>query len=445
MKTLFILSAAVLMLSACSNDRELGNPTPETKANAIGFEVLKKHVLVRSGSTTGLEETDHYNFGVFAYKNSDAANPIMSDYLVGYFGNGDPKVGYSAGSQTTLEGSRWAYEGLGSSEYNYAGTDGYYTTRADYYMSNWPNQYLRYWDKSSNYTEFFAYAPYLHSSTAGNHIVAISNIESGSCTLTFADRSIVAGNDDRSKFEYMYAYTKVENAQYNTEVQLQFKRLTAKVNIAFYEEIAGYSVEILNLKDDTEGVCAAPAKRSGSEGSYTYKYGTVYKNSGLKIEFSEPARITWQNPVAMVSEHLTFEAPSGTISETNTQDKPATKSNTTYYAIPKAFADCSATSTDIDTGLTFHITYKLTSTTGETITVHNATVHVPANCCQWVANYGYTYVFKITKNSTGSTGSPSDIDPNDPAVGTQALYPIVFDNCTIEDWETAETQTINVN
>ena len=457
MKQLFIYSiAAVLSLTACSNDRELGGNDSQTQANAIGFQVIKKNVLVRSESTTigsqttvQLENAGHYNFGVFAYKNTDAINPIMSDYLVGYFGEGDSKVGYNVGLQTTLDGSRWAYESLGSSEYNYTGRDGYYTSDKADYMSNWPNQYLRYWDKSSNYTEFFAYAPYLNKSRLASateeHLVSISGVgASSTTTLTFADGSIQAGYE-QSLNEYMYAYTKVENSSYSRnnpdKVQLQFKRLTAKVNIAFYEEIDGYNVTILNLKEyatnPIKGVCAAPAVRSGDSEPYTYTYGTVYKNSGLTIKFAEPADITWQNQVPLRSEHLIFAVPSGPIKDANTSPTdPATKSNTTYYAIPR---------TETNTGLTFHITYKLTSTTGETITVHNATVHVPAEYCQWEANHGYTYVFKITKNSTGSTDTPSVIDPNDPEVGEQALYPIIFANCTVVDWETERTQEYNVN
>ena len=53
MKQLFIYSiAAVLSLTACSNDRELGGNDSQTQANAIGFQVIKKNVLVRSESTT---------------------------------------------------------------------------------------------------------------------------------------------------------------------------------------------------------------------------------------------------------------------------------------------------------------------------------------------------------------------------------------------------------
>lgn len=442
MKQLFILTlVAVLACTACSDDRELGNSSPETTANAIGFQVIKKNVLTRSGSTTsgtastiGLEDAGHYNFGVFAYKDTQADNDIiMENYLVGYHGT---NVGYDY----TSDNAGWYYQGLGYSEYTYSGSSYYDGTNDTYYMSNIDKQYLRYWDKSAPKTSFYAYAPYIN----GSLTVTFDNSNK---TMTFPAGTIQDGYDDRSKYEYMYATTTVAAAAYGNDVQLQFNRLTAKVKIKFYEDIAGYQVKILNLQDGTySGVCAAPANRIDNAGSYSYTYGTIYKNSGLIITFSSPIAFQWKDQVAMVdnTDYLSFAAPTGIISEKNTADSPATPSPTDYFAIPKAMT---TPSTSDGTGLTFHVTYQLISNTNETITVHNATVFVPAEYCQWQANYSYTYVFKITKDSTGSTETPGtgDINPADPTPSsTGALFPIVFNNCTVEDWtETSHEENIN--
>ena len=97
-------------------------------------------------------------------------------------------------------------------------------------------------------------------------------------------------------------------------------------------------------------------------------------------------------------------------------------SATTYYGIPR----------DGSCGLTFRVSFQLTSTTGEVIKVFNAGVHVDAASCVWEAGKNYTYVFKITKKATGTTGPTTPtVDPNP---GEQALYPIVFDGITVEDW-----------
>lgn len=63
--------------------------------------------------------------------------------------------------------------------------------------------------------------------------------------------------------------------------------------------------------------------------------------------------------------------------------------------------------------------YTLTDfNTGETIKVTGATAAIPAAFSKWEANTRYTYLFKISQNTNGTTG-----DPDDPA----GLYPITFD------------------
>lgn len=64
------------------------------------------------------------------------------------------------------------------------------------------------------------------------------------------------------------------------------------------------------------------------------------------------------------------------------------------------------------------VDYQLTSTdgSGETIDVNGATVTVDKKDINWQINHSYTYIFKISENTNGSTG-------ND----TVGLFPITFD------------------
>lgn len=109
-------------------------------------------------------------------------------------------------------------------------------------------------------------------------------------------------------------------------------------------------------------------------------------------------------------------------------------SATTYYGIPH----------DSSCGLTFRVSFQLKSTTGEVINVYNAGVHVDAASCVWEAGKNYTYVFKITKNATGSTDD-STTPSVDPKPGDKALYPIVFDGITVEDWVDATDINKDIN
>ena len=443
MKKFAIATASLALLASCSSDTELtGKQEIETKANAIGFEVLNRNgIITKAGEGRAqLHESGHYNFGVFAYKNNDSdGQEIMKNYLVGYNGANvtGPCVGYFMDNvQTTLNTSKWAYEKLGSADYTYNGPDDYYKKSDTFYMSNVANQYLKYWDKSSQSVEFYAYAPYINGT-------ATATINYSSKTITIPGEGIEDGYDDKSRHEYMFAYNKVENGEYGHEVQLNFKRISARLNIKFYEDVKGYKVDILNLmEDENSGVAAAPAKAVESGNTITYQYGTLYHKGGAEINFSNT------NPLLTVTgnssktfkqadkDHIKFAIPTETLPEEKTDAKA---SATNYYVIP-------ANDDNTQTGLTFHVTYKLTSEdTGETIIVRNATVHVKYDYCKWQPNYVYTYIFRITKSSTGSTG-PTDINPSDPSVGKPALYPIIFDDCTVEGWQNAdETEETPIN
>lgn len=80
---------------------------------------------------------------------------------------------------------------------------------------------------------------------------------------------------------------------------------------------------------------------------------------------------------------------------------------------------------DNDKTLNLKVDYTLTSddNSGETIIVKGATATIPAKYLCWRPNYAYTYLFKISDNTNGSTGGTDD-----PA----GLYPITFDASVVE-------------
>lgn len=446
-KSIFLAVAAVAM-TACSNDVDLGmkDANKQTADNAIGFEVRNSNM-----SRAALEAEGHYNFGVFAYKQVDASNyqQIMDGYLVGYLGS---NVGYKQLSKTTTDDglkyddptgsqSKWAYEGLGTKQYNHTkntGVENYYTTNDKEYMSNFENQYLRYWDLSANHVNFFAYAPYVN----GANKVTYDN---STHTMTFPMGSIRDGVDNPSLFEYMYASKQVATTDYKKAVSLSFKRMNAKVNIAFYEDVAGYEV-ILEKLDGTVDISAAPA--TWNRTNHVYSSG-LRKTAGAAIKFngSDYTDATVTNDytgsdVYTSGEYLKFVLPSAheaigtTKGEALGTKKNSSYSQTTYYAIPKENTN--------ECGLTFHVSFTLKSTTGETIKVQDARVYVPNTACKWEANKAYTYIFKITKDATGTTGATTP-EPGNPEINNKALHPIVFDDVTVEGWTDATDSEHDIN
>ncbi len=473
MKKFLLMAAVATTLVNCSSDFDLSEGQGGGGvSDVIGFQVQGRNSIKRGT----LQKANHYNFGVFAYKSTDQTNNIMDNYLVGYL---DPKGYTKAGSTTddpnsNVDGkSNWMYEGMGWGQFTgtYAGEN---VAKGSKYASNNEYQYLRYWDNSAESTCFYAYVPYLNAEANSNKTVSYvdgtakgtdTNPNTGAAlntdkyVMTFPNGTIKHGYDDEQAYEYMYASAKVLAKDYGHDVSLEFKRLNAKVNIKFWEDIPGYSVHMIDLgavggTDYT--ISAVPSINDGTSGTYGYKSGKIYIENGVKIQFANGAKTGMKQYEGTTSSApLAFATPTAAQIGENRVD--ATPSTTTYFAIPKwhneavlkndaknindVVTTTPAYNADLSiTGLTFHVSYELISTTGEKITVKDATVHVPANYCEWKENTRYTYIFKITTNSNGTTGSGTP-NPTDPEVPTEtALYPIVFDDCTVEDWKDNESE-----
>lgn len=466
MKKFLLMAAVATTLVNCSSDFDLSEGQGGGGvSDVIGFQVQGRNSIKRGT----LQEAKHYNFGVFAYKSSDQTNNIMDNYLVGYL---DPK-GYSTSGSTTddpnsnVDGkSNWMYEGMGWAQFHgtYAGEN---VEKGSKYASNNEYQYLRYWDNSAESTCFYAYVPYLNKGAVGATVSYVDGTAKGTSdntdtyVMTFPFGTIQHGYDDEQAYEYMYASTQVAAANYGHDVQLAFKRLNAKVNIKFWEDIPGYSVHMIDLGDVPVAtgtkhytISAVPAKKVTVDNSHIYGYdlGKIYTENGVKIQFSDGVKTGIKQYAGTTSsDPLAFATPTAAQIGENRVD--ATASTTTYFAIPKGhnvdvlkndaknIGQTQSCESDLaKTGLTFHVSYELISTTGEKITVKDATVHVPSDYCEWKENTRYTYIFKITTNSNGTTGSETP-KPTDPSVPTEtALYPIVFDNCTVEEWEDNESE-----
>ena len=458
MKKFVYLAVGVALMASCSSDFDLS----EGGGNAGGSDVIGFQMRTgnTSRATTGLQSAGHYNFGVFGYKKNDKVNPIMGNYLVGYLDakGYQPRTGSTVGDQPGVADgtSYWMYEKMGYGQFNgtYAGETVNPNTP---YASNNEGQYLRYWDKSADHTCFYAYAPYVNTGATGKTVTYVDGTPKGSSddtyVLTIPNGTIKHGFDDPSTYEFMYASAKVLVGDYGHDVSLKFNRLNAKVNIKFWEDIEGYSVRLIDLTP-AYGVAATPSIMEAGQGSYGYKLGKIYTKNGVKIQFNADAEFQNLKQYAgeTTSDPLNFKTPTASLIGENRV--MATPSPSTYYAIPKGSganvladgelnysASGSAPATELaQTGLTFHVSYELISTTGEKITVTDATVHVPKDYCNWEANKHYTYIFRITKNSNGSTATTTP-DPTDPEVPTvNALYPIVFDNCVVEDWATEDSE-----
>ena len=79
---------------------------------------------------------------------------------------------------------------------------------------------------------------------------------------------------------------------------------------------------------------------------------------------------------------------------------------------------------------------------GDVIHVRGARAIVPAEYVKWKSNFAYTYIFKISDKSNGTTG---DVDANDDPIDPTGLKPITFDGIVVDVTEELQETITSVS
>lgn len=419
MKKHFILSAAALALASCSNDEFLGEGTGQSPSStsssviAFGSETGK---ATRAGEFTGTEAAEKLNnnfivYGFKYYTTEPTAAGDVSDATKQQTVFDLYNVNYKEGSDNTTESNTKGWEYVG------------FTSLND------KDQTIKYWDYSTT--------GYVFSAVSGTGITAekIESVADGTTadtpmswdatnkTLTREntetadayDKGWVVTIPQGGSLSDLYASERVEKlkATYNSVVSLKFYNLGAKVRFGMYEKVPGYKVHIDKFYYNSTN----STTNFGVDGNFTTlktdgesKLIVTYYNSGT---LENRPKVTPLNGAVSTG---TFGEFGANIQATDAIE--TTSAEATYDQNGGVYTDILPMTGN---GLTLKVDYTLTSTdgSGETIHVKGATANVPANFTDWKANFAYTYLFKISDNTIGNTGTIG----TDPA----GLFPITFD------------------
>ena len=292
---LFSVIALGTVLAGCTSDELINKTALENAINADGRITFAQKTNNMTRANTRAELAGHYEFGVWGYKGA-AANKrytegdVMTDYLVAYGDNTTGSTNYKGLSanattygvdakedETTVapDGiSTWYYEGLGNAE----GSHKERTSPDAHIVPLATLQGLKYWDKSTAFTNFFAYMPYYGTANANGQSVEIEDVNDATPDLTFNNAGIfvtdpvVQGTTEQQPAlnkEWANAYTLMTRDFYNSEitnaneanyaavsrakadyekdVPLNFHHVNAKIKVAIWEAIPGYKVELIDL------------------------------------------------------------------------------------------------------------------------------------------------------------------------------------------------------
>lgn len=429
MRKYLYLSAAALVLAGCSSDEFLGeDPSAGTQKNtgeiiAFGSEALNSTRATFDGATAA--EKLNNNFIVYGFKTSATEAPDGSvDQMVFDRYN----VNYTEGTANTTESNtaNWEYVGLN----NVAGTA----------------QTIKYWDLSAD--------SYVFSAVSGTGITATKTTSGTTVYDKGWTVELPAGGD----LSTLYASDRkvVTSGDYRKEVDLTFRALATKIRFAIYETVPGYSINIDKVfyKDGTTNKIDASNFhitgnfKNANTSATTPLTVTYYDATDASVE-NRP-KVTFDNAQVTQTSYGVF---GGNLPSVNAIGE--TSATATYDDADKAYTfilpyESLKESTPAQNVLKLKVNYTLTSTdgSGEKIKVYGATAYVPTQYTQWKPNFAYTYIFKISDNTNGTTVTPGDpddpddpgytdpddpeYDPNDPNVG---LYPITFDAVVITDEE----------
>lgn len=574
MKKNYLITAAAMMMAGCASDELLNNVEVPEKQEPKAEEMIAftQKVDNMTRATNRAEKAGHYEFGVFGYK-GDAKEEVttqvvMNDYLVAY---GDIKSGThewykdlktltdtyqgdennGTGNTVAANGkSTWFYENIAQAAGKHK------TLGSNELTPTTGTQIMKYWDEDEPYHNFYAYMPYYGKERAAKSRVTIAD-NSGTGTgadLTFTglstfytDPVVVPGTpattaqiataDERFAGKYadshsiynmevtnaneaLYAANSIQSDIYRTDVPFTFRHINAKINVAFWEDIKGYKVRLIDLVPEDaatkisnnaaftsdknlstsqyKGVAFTPATpaqanvktkpaseraeslitggttplpsymetatikavgvTTGTQADMQYASGT-HTNANIRFQTESSMATTYNANTCAPNAKVISEAggTSATMLDTKYFALPNTDTDNATYITP-AYADGTAydaMKVGSNTGFTMHVSYEIIPEDGTaTIRVYDARVYVAPEYCHWQDGKQYTYIFKITKTSNGSTNpnKSSDevfedgeddepyVDPDDPRIPwDSALNPIVFDGITITDYEKAPT------
>lgn len=404
-KYYFVSAIAALAFASCANDDFLGevpgNNPSAVNSKEISFSGEAGKISRATGSETDATKLGN-RFWVYGTKKiSDTDKLVYNNYLVKY----TTKTGTTSNTKT------WQYSGLnnssdkeGENTYNYIpAIDGAYSAE----------QGLKFWDYSASSYTFTAFSAPSNDLTGESPKIKVKKETNGNYTIT------LNANADVDKLYFADKMEVSSTNKYNQAVQFTFRNLIAKVRVGMYTTIPGYTVQIkkfyagenLGTADENKFVASAENTALKLDGS---SYTVSYNDKGTPtLDISTAGRAA--------SQSTTLELGSNLLN-TNLGTK---RDEATYDQSDKSFT-CFLPQT-ANNDMKIKVDYQLTSTdgSGETIDVNGATVTVDKKDINWQINHSYTYIFKISENTNGSTG-------ND----TVGLFPITFD-AVVEDFTSA--------
>lgn len=429
MNKFFIAAASALALASCSSDDFLGEiqgneQNGATSAINFGGDTGKITRATSTGKTAA--ELLGNNFVVVGFKNNekDAANNKV--YAFDHY-----NVNFKDDPAFSSESNRAGWEYV-NQDMTVKGTK----PAASLAQSGVKQQTIKYWDHSCASYDFIAFS--MGKGAASEYATPTHVDKDKLATAAYT----LSGNVNTLSECYISDMKTVEEKDYNTtSVSMSFRHLASKVRMALFETVPGYVISDVKFYDATSTTATANPEgtligKFNNSGTLTVSFPTTgIVNKDTKDYNKAHVKFTATEGENGVLNHKGFGAV-----KYNNQNEGTILAGSTYLsqnaADPSYCGDGYQNvlpSEGAASAITLRIDYKLTSVDGsnETINVKGATATVPAEYTEWKSGYAYTYIFKISPDTNGSTGGSST-----------GLTAISFDAVVVDDKANGLQETI---
>ena len=410
-----MLALSGTMLVGCTQSEYIGE-APQQNGNEIVFSGASGK-MTRATSNTADTDADKLDRQIKFYgvkKTGDTYANVFENYVL-WFDN--------TNITTSNPDGDWEYVDVAGHSYGITPTEDDKTKK---------DQFIKYWDFATDEYHFVAGSPVKAFTYAldGDGEIATATVTGIAGHLNPNPNAGTAINTDPI---YIAAPVKVAKADYKKDVVFSFTRQQSFVRVGVFETIPGYkitAIKFYEMGEDGKWTTKSSSNVTLASTCTTKDYFTgatdatatiTYNWKDTTYTFAYTAGTTFKQQNNWFGGALTG-VPATTSTETDVDKLYGTDvdmASTGYFTVIPTTSELDAAP------LLVKCDYTLEGLDGnDIINVKGATAAIPAAYAKWAPNTSYTYLFKISDNTNGSTGVEGD--------GKEGLFPITFDAAVVE-------------
>lgn len=424
MKKLSILAIAALSFAACSEGVFTGNPenlqpaTPEIVFGAANNAATRAD---KTGADAAALLGD--KFVVYGTKHAVAEDKTADNDDVQF---DNFQVGYLAGSANTTESNTANWDYVGKASYDNAAIT---------------SQAIKYWDYNTVGYTFYAFASSeLSCPKDPADKVEVTKVTADATSLYNKGYQVTVKSDADLTKLYFSDRLEVAKANYGNTVTLVFRNMGSTICVGFFEDVPGYSVKIDKFYVDDDAA-ATVSTFAAMNNAHTDGFYAAVQN--VKSGVDQDLNVTYYESGDLINRVKVTQPSAGYAYYLKLGNEVInTTLGTTAAGATKTAAAAIVPHEGNASNMLIKLDYTLTAIDGSTdeIKVRGASVVVPSQYVQWKSNYAYTYLFKISDKTSGTTGA---VDANGDPIDPVGLFPITFD-AVVESAQDYKQETITM-